>query len=395
MLPRHSFEESSLDIVTETLRELEPAAQGAFCQKFLKNLVGLEVSEEESVAHWQQILAWRRDLCEKLGRPVSLRTAVVDYVSHSGLAYQPVLLEYEELKRLRHDVATDPLTGLSNRRTFDEQLEREITRSQRHGVPLTLVFLDLRNFKKANDTYGHAVGDAVLRRLARVFDENIRASDYSCRVGGDEFALILPQSEAQSTLSLVQRTAQRFIETIQTLAPEAGIVLDFGLASYPGDAESATSLFKAADADLYTRRQRGFDPTSGPTAGPARAVPEQPPRTTTMLPKPLPEIAPTPPPRPPDVETPRQWTRRHERISLEKINAYGVLQQQAGRKQVRVLDVSFGGVGFLMDEAIDLPEKFFARLHVPILPEADFKLRRVYSQRLAQGLVRVGCRFDT
>ena len=143
-------------------------ARGAFLQKFFQSLVGRGVSEEESITHWEGILARQSQLIEKLGRPVTLRTAVVVYFEELSILQNPVLLEYEELKKLRYNAATDPLTGLNNRRMFEEYLDQEIDRSTRYGYPFALLMFDLHKFKIVNDTYGHAAGDEyVAQRCPR------------------------------------------------------------------------------------------------------------------------------------------------------------------------------------------------------------------------------------
>ena len=176
--------------------------------------------------HWQAVLERRNDLASRLGRPVTLRTAASDYFSAGFILRNPILLEYQELKRLRHNAATDSLTGLYNRRLFDEYLSKELSRSRRYNQPMTLVLFDLRNFKAANDTFGHAIGDDILRCLAQAVNETVRGSDYACRLGGDEFGIILPQSEPPSGHLLSQRIIQKFEQAANLLAPGTYVGLD-------------------------------------------------------------------------------------------------------------------------------------------------------------------------
>ena len=147
-----------LELIVHNLQQLGQAPHEAFLQRLLRGLTSIEVSEKESIVHWERILARRNELAEKLGRQVFLRTAAVDYFGELHLLRKPILLEYEELEKLRHNAATDPLTGLKNRRTFEEHLGREINRARRYGSSFSMLLLDLRRFKRANDTYGHAVG---------------------------------------------------------------------------------------------------------------------------------------------------------------------------------------------------------------------------------------------
>ncbi len=395
-----------LELLEDTLAQLEPALQGTFLQKLLQRLAGVDVSETESLNHWQEVLRRRSEMAERLGRPVSLKTAATDYFGSVQLLQKSILLDYGELKQLRHNAATDALTGLYNRRLFDEYLTKELNRSRRYAYPLALLLFDLRNFKQANDTYGHAVGDEVLRSLARAFVETIRGSDYPCRIGGDEFALLLPQSEKSSAFALAQRITEKFELYAQALAPNVGLGLDYGVTSFPDDGESATTLYEAADRQLYAHkksaRQVPAQPQipAQPQAPAEPQIPAQPQVEVDLGREPV--VVPPPPafrgagepvPLTAPVVSEARNQRRYERISLEGSGAYAVLRSNSGTKVVRVLDMSFGGFSFLLDEAFDLPETFHARLHVPIMPTAELRIRRVYAQRLAQGLRRIGCAF--
>lgn len=366
-----------LELITDTLQQLEPAVQGAFLQRFLKSVTSVDVSEQESVFHWQEVLRRRNELTERLGRPVNLKTAAVDYFGTALLLRNPILMEYRELKRLLHNAATDALTGLYNRRLFDEYLLKELNRSRRYAYPLALLLFDLRNFKQVNDTYGHPVGDEVLRSLARASLETIRGSDYACRIGGDEFALLLPQSEARSAHSLAERITQKFDEYARSLAPDLPLGLDYGVAAFPDDGDNTATLFEVADRNLYAHRKNTQRRVVEPQ------LEAEPPREG---------VEGSPPPTLNTTADTRQ-KRRYERVSLAGSNAYGVLCNGFGPKLARVLDLSFGGVAFLLDEAVTLPDTFHARLHVPILPAAEFRVRRIYTHRLAQGMLRVGCCF--
>lgn len=370
-----------LELLTDVLQQLEPAARGAFLQKFLQGLASVELSPQESLSEWQAVLRRQKELAERLGEPVSLRTAALDYFANR--LQSPILLEYREFKRLQQNALTDPLTGLYNRRLFDEYAGKELNRSRRYSYPLTLLLFDLRNFKKVNDSYGHAVGDEVLRCLARACLETVRGSDYACRIGGDEFALLLPQSERESAASLAQRIAEKFLEAARAVAPEAG--LDYGAASFPGDGETPQSLFEAADKALYAYKRQ---PEIATREAPPPAEPSAPkvPARVLAPPAALPALA-----EPADTWRPQQ--RRYERIPLGQTRAYGILTDSGQATVARVLDLSFGGVSFLVDEGLQLPDTFEAWLNVPVLPAADFKLRRVYSQPMAPGVARVGCSF--
>lgn len=396
-----------LDLIIDTLQNLEAPAQGAFLQKFLKSLANINVSESDSITHWQGILRRRAELGERLGRAVSLRTAAVDYFGESPLLRNHILLEYVELKRLRHSAATDPLTGLYNRRFFEEDLARELIRASRYSSPFALLLLDLRSFKRANDTYGHAVGDEILRSVARACVENVRGSDVPCRIGGDEFAILLPEAERPSAEGLAQRIVRKFEEYAKALAPKADLGLDYGVASSPIDGEEAAKLFDAADRSLYANKQIAYQQKEGPEAEPQRPSPkvagpqEVPIAPETQRPPPFAE-APRPEPVPtrPAGEPPQKLaaaplreSRRYDRMPIEENRGLAVVRVGSVSKMAKVLDLSFGGVSLLIDELTELPEIFQARLRVPLFPRAEFTLYRVHLRRIAGDKLRIGCSF--
>ncbi|MGH7255115.1 MAG: diguanylate cyclase domain-containing protein, partial [Nitrospirales bacterium] len=309
-----------------------------------------------------------------------------DLFDTTPLLRNPVLVDYAELKRLRFNAATDPLTGLYNRRLFDEYFRRELTRSSRHAYPLALVLFDLSNFKQVNDTYGHAVGDSVLLTLARISAETIRGSDYPFRIGGDEFAVLLPQSDSQSAQTLIRRIVQKFQDQVRELVPDLELRLDYGVALFPDDGESPANLFQAADRRLYASKRSPVERESVlavaevPLAG-ARPGTEPSPSKHARLPEAGLQL------------------RRYKRTSLKGTGAYAIVSNGFGSKATQLIDLSFDGMGILLEEVIDLPETFLARLYLPILvdlpslPDQELTVRRVYAQPLPDGFLRVGCSF--
>ncbi|MEJ2484681.1 MAG: diguanylate cyclase [Anaerolineales bacterium] len=160
---------------------------------------------------------------------------------------------------VKHQATTDPLTGLSNRRAFDEYLQDEIRRSSRYNHPFSLLILDLDGFKAVNDTYGHLTGDLTLKLVASCLREMIRDTDFLARYGGDEFAMILPETKKAQALSLVAKIAESVTRCKMPWAqggfPQK-ISLSVGIASYPDEAQDALSLIASADAELYQRKQK-------------------------------------------------------------------------------------------------------------------------------------------
>src|SRR6266478_831945 len=193
----------------------------------------------------------RKELSELLRRPVSLKTALVDVLASAGWFRVPILIEYDDLKKLQLNAVTDPLTGLYNRRLFGETFEKELNRARRYGLPLGLVVLDLHRFKEVNDKHGHPRGDEVLRSAAATLRKALRTSDSAFRIGGDEFALLLPQTDAEQALALSRRVETVFAEMLRPLQLTVGVSMDHGVATFPQDGEQAEQLIRVADERLY------------------------------------------------------------------------------------------------------------------------------------------------
>src|SRR5713101_3220637 len=170
---RLPIEDSYLELLADTLDSLDLPARGQFLQRYFRAIAHLELRESQSLQLWDEALASRRELAERLGRPVSLKTALMDVLSSGALVRVPVMIEYDELKRLQVNAITDPLTGLYNRRLFGESLDKELTRARRYAHPVALVLLDLHRFKEVNDKHGHPKGDEVLRVAANTLKKSL------------------------------------------------------------------------------------------------------------------------------------------------------------------------------------------------------------------------------
>jgi diguanylate cyclase (GGDEF)-like protein/putative nucleotidyltransferase with HDIG domain len=163
------------------------------------------------------------------------------------------------ISRLYDTARTDALTSLANRRGFRELLDLELERARRGETEMTVLVGDLDRFKDVNDRSGHQVGDTALQRVARLLNEGKRQVDSAARVGGEEFALILPDSDAEDAFVLAERLrsalAGEFAED------SVAITISFGLATYPEHGETAASLLRAADEALYAAKDSGRNRT--------------------------------------------------------------------------------------------------------------------------------------
>jgi len=173
--------------------------------------------------------------------------------------------------QLRALSTIDALTGINNRRTFDERLEMELARTQRYGASCSLVMIDLDRFKLANDRHGHRAGDQILRHVARVLDAEKRSGDMIARYGGEELVAILPHTEAAAAYVWAERVRARIAsERTRWRDTTLGITASFGVASAPPHDQSPAALVDAADRALYEAKRRGRNVVVV-AKGPARA----------------------------------------------------------------------------------------------------------------------------
>jgi two-component system, cell cycle response regulator len=166
----------------------------------------------------------------------------------------------ETNKRLELLSITDGLTKLHNHRYFQDELARAFEESQRYQRPLSLAMIDIDFFKKFNDTYGHAVGDDVLKQAADLYRHSVRSTDLVARYGGEEFAVILPQTDHEGAALLAERMREA-VEGLQiprvSGGGSLGVTASFGVASVPDTAADRDSLMAAADAALYRAKRGG------------------------------------------------------------------------------------------------------------------------------------------
>jgi len=166
----------------------------------------------------------------------------------------------ERMRELQRQASQDPLTGLKNRRRFEEDLRAELARSRRNGTTGALLTLDLDNFKQVNDTLGHPVGDRVIGEIAGVLGGRTRETDVLARIGGDEFAIVLPDCDGEEA----QHVGETIAAAVREHAPQPPevpkITVSVGIALFGKDTEAGIeSLLARADAAMYAAKASGRD----------------------------------------------------------------------------------------------------------------------------------------
>ncbi|MFH1019719.1 MAG: diguanylate cyclase [Pseudomonadota bacterium] len=229
------------------------------CKVILELLIHRNFGHKEAVQYWQGIVDHHRTISTSLGRPVSLSVTVCDYFSlHDMGVNLPKLIDVHEFEAMHIERQFDFLTGLHNKQTLENALNQEFIRAERHHRKLSVLFLDLDSFKEINDRHGHLTGDKMLQHVGRILTQNKRSVDIAARFGGDEFVMLLPDTDKKEALNLAERIRTEINKEIIVVEnKEVLLTVSGGIATYPDDALSGKGLFKCADNALYQAKHLG------------------------------------------------------------------------------------------------------------------------------------------
>jgi diguanylate cyclase (GGDEF)-like protein len=220
----------------------------------------LHLNRDEAMSHWKKVYQHSTWLHEKVGRPLPLVATICDYLSNNinQLNHKAKLTTHEHFDSLVIHSTIDRLTGLFNRNCFNDTLKHLLALTQREDSELSLVFLDLDDFKFVNDNFGHQMGDYVLNKFGKLLSNSIRQSDIALRYGGEEFVILMPNTGLKEAMILSNRirlkvNSTAFIENVTNLH----ISVSGGLAVYPIHAKTADELVYSADSALYQAKGAG------------------------------------------------------------------------------------------------------------------------------------------
>jgi diguanylate cyclase (GGDEF)-like protein len=216
----------------------------------------------------------------------------MQFIETLSASMMTIINNYQLYEKQRQLATTDGMTGLFNHRYFQDALAREISRSRRYGAPVSLLYMDIDHFKIFNDTYGHQVGDEVLKIVSRTIRRSLRDSDVPCRYGGEELVAILPDTPLEGAAA----AAEKIRKSIQALllpveSKSVRITISVGVAEFPRNARDKQSLIEAADGALYLAKEGGRNQTRVSDTDPDAAKKEE--KQGEEAAEPVPETAST------------------------------------------------------------------------------------------------------
>ena len=229
------------------------------CASFFSVLAGLDLPVETTRDHWKALQKHGKELRERLGRGLDLATVLCDYLhTATKLVNHTRLMEIGSYEKIVNDSVHDSLTGLANRAHFATLYEQQIALARRYGSDLSLLFLDIDNFKDINDNYGHIAGDIALKTVADIINHEKRDSDIAARYGGEEFVAMMPQTSSVSGYVLAERirhTIEKKLIHYNNLC--ITLTVSGGLASFPLNSQDPCDLLRMADEAVYLAKGAG------------------------------------------------------------------------------------------------------------------------------------------
>lgn len=227
-IPGYTYTEDDIEVMKSFAQLAALAIDNTQLFKSAQNELAEKIRVEEELRNANQILQFQLEAIEKLR------------------------------SELREQAIRDPLTGLYNRRYLAEILERELARAHREKYPVGFVMIDIDHFKQINDTFGHDIGDTILRKLAALLTEHTRIDDIVCRYGGEEFLVILPKITPELTYEITERWRTSFMDaTLPLTLKDHRITLSCGITHYPIHSKNGEELINLADKSLYQAKTAG------------------------------------------------------------------------------------------------------------------------------------------
>jgi len=274
----HSSEETTRKLVDIESKERLPSVSiGALCdqpellKEYLESSLANTFSElmfrltheiyteERATALWHQIVSHRENLKEQLGRDLGMLVAALDYLSNiSGDILSPKIIEDSRIEEAAAMATRDSLTGLYHRGVFEFSLERMVQEHRRYDKALSVILLDIDDFKHVNDHYGHQAGDEVLRRIGKMLLKGIRKADFPARYGGEEIGIIFPETSIDQATVMADRLREDLRRRFAASGPPVTVSIGVSCILEPG-ITTAFELIRQADKALFEAKRTGKD----------------------------------------------------------------------------------------------------------------------------------------
>ena len=255
-----SKERLSSDVIDELSNKpllldkyLKSSIENTFSE-LLFRLTYEKYNEKKAIRLWKSILKHKNELNIKLDRDVGILTATLDYLTNitDEISF-PKIIHDQRIEDVVKIATTDGLTGIYSRSIFDFSIEQEIIKAVRYDKSLSLMLIDIDDFKKINDTYGHQDGDDVIKKLVKIIKRNLRKSDLVARYGGEEFAVIMPETSIQKAFTVAERIRKNAAKILK--CKELNITICIGISTLSKAIDSVYDLIKIADDALYNAKK--------------------------------------------------------------------------------------------------------------------------------------------
>jgi diguanylate cyclase (GGDEF)-like protein len=240
--------------VIDSLRHETDAPFAALTEAILH----YNIAEEEAKTVWEDILKNKDEMESALGRKVSIKTALVDYFTSFRQKEKIIIFIKENMINAFDTAMRDSLTGLYSHAIIHAELEKEFQTAQRYDLDLSVIFIDIDDFKKYNDSYGHIAGDKVLLLASRVLRENLRMTDKIGRYGGEEFLIVLPHTSLENARMIAEKLLSSIRE--ESAASEhlpGGVTVSVGVSEIGDDTKDGHDLINDADIRMYRAKKGG------------------------------------------------------------------------------------------------------------------------------------------
>lgn len=247
------LEESPWSIPTVTQADI--IKNPASLSHLIYLLTNISLTHKEARILLDKTFEMRIAMSKCLNRPVDFRVSLLDLlINEKDFIHNPKVIEIKLYLEQERKTVIDYLTGLYNKRYFDDALIREFNQAKRHKRNLSILLIDIDDFKKVNDNYGHGMGDEVLKNLAKIIQKNTRKEDTICRTGGEEFTLLLPDTPSEGAFKVGEKIRIEFNN--EKLGSDF-LSFSGGVSVFPKDSDKAEEIVYLADKAMYYSKYLG------------------------------------------------------------------------------------------------------------------------------------------